>query len=350
MSVKINRIIRKLRETSSLFKNVSEHALSRSLQVFRVIELRETESMVLTGSEENDFLVVVLGRVEVRPENGPPVTLTPEDTGRKPFLLPRLPGRTFIEARDDSILVHVDAAMFDVLLILEQSLDAAARETGLPARYLAVARSSRLFQVIPVECAEAAFASMKLVDVPAGREIIRPDGMVEAFYVLVEGKAEKFDLSPDTGLLERSGELGPGSRFGEDGLLTGKPATGRVVMLTDGKVLALEKDDFNRLLQRPLVPEVPPPVARAMMESGHTALDVRLFEEYEMEHLPGATLVELHELHGRMASNSQQTPYVVYCRSGRRSSVATFWLTQNGFSAVNLVGGIQAWPYEKEWE
>ena len=34
---------------------------------------------------------------------------------------------------------------------------------------------------------------------------------------------------------------------------------------------------------------------------------------------------------------------VVYCRVGNRSGVATDYLTQNGYTAMNLLGGIEAW-------
>ena len=42
-------------------------------------------------------------------------------------------------------------------------------------------------------------------------------------------------------------------------------------------------------------------------------------------------------------SNLKKRQIVVYCRVGNRSEVATDYLVQNGYAAMNLLGGIEAW-------
>jgi len=53
-----------------------------------------------------------------------------------------------------------------------------------------------------------------------------------------------------------------------------------------------------------------------------TLLDVRQPEEYESEHLPGAKLIPLPELGGRMPELDAEKPTIVYCAIGGRSRVA----------------------------
>jgi rubrerythrin len=75
---------------------------------------------------------------------------------------------------------------------------------------------------------------------------------------------------------------------------------------------------------------------------------VRQPGEYESEHLPGAKLIPLPELAGRLAELDADKPTVVYCAIGGRSRVAAQVLAAKGFREVlNLSGGIKAWNSRK---
>jgi phage shock protein E len=76
-------------------------------------------------------------------------------------------------------------------------------------------------------------------------------------------------------------------------------------------------------------------------------LDVRTAEEFRSEtgHLPKAMLIPVQELEQRIGelSAKKKQPIVVYCRSGTRSKRASEILAAQGFTALNLEGGIMAW-------
>jgi rhodanese-related sulfurtransferase len=42
----------------------------------------------------------------------------------------------------------------------------------------------------------------------------------------------------------------------------------------------------------------------------------------------------------------QNKSYVAYCKGGMRSAVAALLLSQHGYEAVSLSGGIAGWPHE----
>ena len=92
---------------------------------------------------------------------------------------------------------------------------------------------------------------------------------------------------------------------------------------------------------------VDPADAQALIESGDVqVLDVRTPEEYAEGHVDGATLIDFYEpdFADRIAELDHAQEYVVYCRSGNRSSQATSMMAEQGFTAVNDVdGGIVAW-------
>jgi rhodanese-related sulfurtransferase len=72
-------------------------------------------------------------------------------------------------------------------------------------------------------------------------------------------------------------------------------------------------------------------------------LDVRQPEEYVEAHVPGARLVPLDELPGRLHELPSERPLVVICASGGRSLQAADWLGDQGRSAVSVAGGTRAW-------
>lgn len=75
----------------------------------------------------------------------------------------------------------------------------------------------------------------------------------------------------------------------------------------------------------------------------YTLLDVRQTWEYDEAHLPGARLVPLTELADRLGEVPRDKPVLTYCRSGGRSSAAAGLLAGQGYTALNILGGITAW-------
>ena len=100
----------------------------------------------------------------------------------------------------------------------------------------------------------------------------------------------------------------------------------------------------------PAVP-MPMPVQAlaARLEAGRAPeliLDVRTREEYDAGHVPRARLIPHDELAAALDNLKafQHAEVVVYCRSGRRSTLAEELLREHGFTGVvQLEGSWQAW-------
>ena len=76
-------------------------------------------------------------------------------------------------------------------------------------------------------------------------------------------------------------------------------------------------------------------------------LDVRQPEEFAVARIPGARLVPLGDLAGRieeLQSLAEGRPIVAHCHHGGRSLKAASFLRQSGFPDVrSMAGGIDAW-------
>jgi rhodanese-related sulfurtransferase len=77
--------------------------------------------------------------------------------------------------------------------------------------------------------------------------------------------------------------------------------------------------------------------------AGATVLDVRNQDEYEAGHVPGAVLIPLPELVGRVDEVPAGDPLYVICALGGRSQKACEHLAGTGRSVANVAGGTTAW-------
>lgn len=92
-------------------------------------------------------------------------------------------------------------------------------------------------------------------------------------------------------------------------------------------------------------PSITPEQAREYIQGRRSdeycLLDVRQPAEYAQGHLPGARLVPMAELAGKLKAMDRERTTIVYCRSGNRSLSAASLLLSAGFREVlNMEGGI----------
>ena len=90
--------------------------------------------------------------------------------------------------------------------------------------------------------------------------------------------------------------------------------------------------------------------AKALMdsESGYIILDAREQYEYDEGHIPGAILIPYGEIADRAEKElpDKDQLILVYCRSGRRSKIASEVLVKLGYTNVKEFGGIIDWEYD----
>ena len=92
--------------------------------------------------------------------------------------------------------------------------------------------------------------------------------------------------------------------------------------------------------------------AKKIMDSGeeHIILDTREQDEYDAGHIPNAILIPYTEIETKAEEMlpDKDKLILVYCRSGRRSKIASESLVKLGYTNVKEFGGIINWSYEVE--
>jgi rhodanese-related sulfurtransferase len=81
-----------------------------------------------------------------------------------------------------------------------------------------------------------------------------------------------------------------------------------------------------------------------------TLIDVREDGEAAICAIEGSTLIPMNTLPQRLQEIPSDRPVVLYCHAGMRSMMAGQWLSQQGFDALSLAGGIDRWAVEIEPE
>ena len=113
------------------------------------------------------------------------------------------------------------------------------------------------------------------------------------------------------------------------------------VSATSGEVTSEDKVTYEQISQEE---------AKKMMdtETGYVIIDARTEEEFAEGHIEGAVLIPEYEIADRAEKElpDKGALILVYCRSGRRSKIASEELVKLGYTNVKEFGGIIDWPYE----
>ncbi len=91
---------------------------------------------------------------------------------------------------------------------------------------------------------------------------------------------------------------------------------------------------------------------RLLKKKNTVMLDVRTDAEYNAGHIPGAIHVDVLKLENfknQITDLDKNKSYLLYCKSGKRSSKAKFIMKEMGFKKLkDLKGGYSQWKGKKE--
>lgn len=240
-------------------------------------------------------------------------------------------------------ILFVDRELLDVMLTWSQTgglevrdLDSAGDGDAGSQDWMTALLQSKAFLRIPPGNIAQIFASMEPVSFEAGQIILKQGDPGDYYYVITEGRAQVVLEDPNGNSEEELAQLGVGRAFGEEALVSGEPRNATVRALTRCSLMRLSSTAFSRLLKAPLMREV------QMGEMGPNVrlVDVRLPSEFERGHWPGAINVPLARLRLLAQSLDPAREYWVYCDTGRRSASAVFLLSERGFDAKLVRGGL----------
>lgn len=191
---------------------------------------------------------------------------------------------------------------------------------------------------LPSASIDQLFRRFERIKAKANEIVVREGDEGDFYYIVESGRCV---VTRKVGGVDMAlAELKAGDAFGEEALVAESTRNATVRMKMAGILLRLKKEDFIELLREPLLRRLDTAEAGQRVAAGAVWLDVRYPAEYQHDRLPGAINVPLNEIRNAIGLLETDRDYVVYCQSGRRSSAAAFLLSQRGYRAYWLEGGL----------
>jgi len=239
-------------------------------------------------------------------------------------------------------VARVDSSLLDVLLTWDESAgyDVVEIDAHDNDDWMTRMLQSQAFLQLPAANIHQLLVRLESIDASAGDTIVRQDEDGDYFYIVKSGRLAVTRKASARGREVLLAELEEGACFGEDALVSGTKRNASVMMVTDGSLMRLSRDDFNELLREPMVNEVDFAAAQKLVEDGAQWLDVRLPGEFENQAIKGSANLPLSALRDQCADLDSATTYIVCCDTRRRSSAGAFVLSQRGLDVYALKNGM----------
>jgi CRP-like cAMP-binding protein len=302
------------------------------------------------GDVDRKTIYLLSGEVEVVAATGQiTIVKAGTDIARHP-LANFQPRKHTAKAKGDCKITRIDSDLLDILMTWDQLSGIEVDEITAPdgagdgedgeGDWMTRILQSKAFLQVPPANIQAIFMRMQDVAVKAGETIIKQGDDGDYYYIIKTGKC-KVTRASKTGPELTLATLSDGDAFGEEALLTESKRNANVIMITDGTLVRLSKEDFNELLKEPNLTWVQNAEAERMVrEEGAIWVDVRLESEHKNSGIPGSINIPLFMLRLKLESLDPVKKYIHYCDTGRRASAAAFLLSEKCLQAYCLKGGL----------
>ena len=321
---------------SALARKVQIRELSPNQILFKEGDTEKRTIYLVSGTLE----LIVDGKVKEYVKGG-------SEPARNPIAAV-IPRRYTGRARDRVQYIAIDSDLLDVMLTWDQTGSYEVSElqdqedSSGGDDWMTMLLQTKAFHKIPPANIQAIFMRMQQINYKAGDVVLKQGADGDYFYVLTRGKCMVTRETP----LNKDGiklaELVVGDTFGEEALISDAKRNATVTMATDGTVMRLGKEDFKRLLNEPMLDWVTLQEAEEIVKNGGQWLDVRLPSEFENQHKEGAINIPLYFIRLKINTLDPNKKYVLCCDTGRRSSAGAYILSERGYHAYVLKGGINA--------
>jgi len=311
-----------------------------------IAALKTGDTLFRSGDKEKRTYYLVSGTLELQDESGNTEVIEAAGDAARTAISPHLPRQTTATATSAVEYICLDSDLLDVMLTWDQTGTYEVNDLrgessgGADVDWMTTLLQTKAFHRIPPANLQAIFMRMQKVNFKAGDVVIKQGDDGDFFFAITRGNCGITRETP----LNRDGirlaELGPGDTFGEESLISDAKRNATVTMLSDGSVMRLAKDDFNTLLNEPMLDWVNYQEAKKIVADGGVWLDVRLPSEFESFHESEALNIPLYFMRLKLSTLDKDMTYVVCCDTGRRSSAGAFILNERGFDTRVLQGGL----------
>lgn len=315
------------------FNEMPENHLGEILKIAQMDALPARKKLFKRGQTDAQVHYLLEGTVDLVDEN---FHITSVNAGESAAIHPlddSTPHRLSAITKTECRMLQFNRDRLDLLMTWEQAASSEGEQGGEDEDWMSALLESDLFTKVPPAHIQQLFATFQTQRVKKGDVVVQESHDGDRFYVIASGKAVVTRHRVDGE--ETLAVLGAGRFFGEEALIGETTRNATITMASNGTLMYLDKDQFKKLLEEPVLHTLAPTDLEQLRGSGQhlVLLDVRLSGEYKHAHAEGSINVPLNRLRDRMREFARENHYVVSNNAGRRSELGVYLLISGGYQA-----------------
>jgi rhodanese-related sulfurtransferase len=204
-----------------------------------------------------------------------------------------------------------------------------------------------LFANLPIETIQLVLSRVEKIDVEKGETVVMQGEPGDFFYLMKSGTAEVHHRPSRDAASVHLGDIKAGDGIGEEALIADQARNATVTMTSDGVLMKMTREDFDKLIRKPLLDDIALDVAERMITDGAVWIDARSEELFADSAMPGAINVPLPLIRVKYQKLDPARTYVVYSNDPSASAVAAFLLSARGLIARSVNVAVRPLPAER---
>ena len=244
-------------------------------------------------------------------------------------------------ARTPVNVIEIDSDLLDIFVARNQRdfyFSAKVKNKKSKANGdMEVVLRSKIFQMIPPVNIQILLEKFEEVPVNKNQIIFRQEAKGDYYYLIKSGTCAVLKYESPKDGWHVVADLGPGAGFGEEALISEKARNATVIMSTDGVLLRLSREDFDKLIKTPVVKTVQYDNAIELANNGAIAIDINETEEESSDlSFPETIHIPIKKLRASLDKIPANHPLVIHSKNEQRSACAAYILIAHGFEALVL--------------
>jgi len=306
-------------------------------QKLEIVELKKGDTVFKEGDKADDHIYLYSGSVDLLKAGKALKSIKAGSPESKMAIAHIIPRNFTCTASEDTVVFKINPDLLDMMLTWDQTGSFQVEELSSDDEdddWMTRILQTEAFHRIPPANIQAIFSSLEDINYKTGDQVIKQDEPGDYFYIIKSGRCMVTRKVPGQNNEIKLADLDVGDSFGEEALISDATRNASIV-------------DFLGLLNEPLINKIDYTAANLKIRNGDAEwLDVRLPAEYESAHITGATHLPLIFLRMKFAELDPMKNYILYCDTERRSSSASYILSERGFKTSVLQNGTKDVPTE----
>ncbi|MEN8167834.1 MAG: cyclic nucleotide-binding domain-containing protein, partial [Pseudomonadota bacterium] len=337
----------KNKRDDALLKNLvplntlSEEQLNLLLSRIVVEKAKKGEFIFREGDTDHQNIYLLSGSVSLLSGRREMDVVSSGTQTARFALAHQLPRKHSAKAKSATSYVRIDSHMLSDLLARSQSVSYVVNESGSSSKsdWMSLLLQLPVFQQIPPANLQRVMMCMEEITVSADDVIIQQGDEGDYFYLISRGVCRVTRQPAADHPPVELAQLKAGQGFGEEAMISDKPRSSTVTMLTEGDLVRLSKKDFVELVKQPLSQPIDYSEACKMAQDNALWIDVRSPEEYETGHLSGAINLPFFSLRFQASSLASDCTYLIYGTDADQATTVAYLLVERGFEVMVLSQG-----------